>query len=234
MNIVYPVGLIKCDPETGEPERSADGLCIRCGPGETGQFVGRIIEKDPVRAFDGYSSKDANKKKIISNVFKKGDTAYASGDLLTMDDYGYLYFKDRTGDTFRWKGENVSTTEVESVISKEAGLADCVVYSTEIPGAEGKAGMVAIEDPEQKLNLGELLTKLKLHLPGYAIPVLIRLVKQLETTATLKIPKNVLQNEGFDINAIKDPIYLLDKQQTAYRKLDRQLFDELRAGRINL
>lgn len=232
MNLVYPVALIKCDQVTGEPIRNKKGLCERCGPGETGHFVGRIEAKDPLRQFDGYSDKVASEKKIIRNVFFKGDSAYASGDLLTMDELGYLYFKDRTGDTFRWKGENVSTTEVESVVSKEAGLADCVVYSIEIPGCEGKAGMVSIEDPISTLNVNELLVKLKRSLPGYAVPVILRVVRKLETTATLKIPKNILQKEGFNINVIEDPMYVLDKQQTEYRRLDKTLYNELVAGKL--
>jgi len=232
--MVYPVALIRCDPETGEPIRNDQGLCERCEPGEVGQFVGRIVEKDPIREFDGYSNKEATQKKIITDVFAKGDRAYASGDLLYMDDYGYLYFRDRTGDTFRWKGENVSTTEVESIISKEASLTDCVVYAVEIPGNEGKAGMVAIEDADGRLDLTELLVRLKLNLPGYAIPVLVRVVRKLETTSTLKLPKNQLQKEAFDISVVKDPVYLLDKKQTTYTRLDTQLYNDLRNGKISL
>ncbi|KAI1290004.1 Long-chain fatty acid transport protein 1 [Halotydeus destructor] len=230
-NLLYPVALIRCDPESGEPIRNEEGMCIRCEPGEVGQFVGVIYTDDPVRAFDGYSNKEATEKKLISNVLRKGDVAFASGDLLYMDDYGYLYFRDRTGDTFKWKGENVSTTEVESVVMKEAG-ADAIVYAVEIPGNEGKAGMVAIADANRSLDVNDLLTKLKRSLPAYAIPVLLRVVKEIETTSTLKLPKVQLQKDGHDVNAIKDPVYVLDKQQLAYRRLDGKLYDDFCKGNI--
>ncbi|XP_053626710.2 long-chain fatty acid transport protein 4 isoform X3 [Cherax quadricarinatus] len=129
---VYPVALIKVDEETKEIVRDANGMCIMCKPGEPGEFIGKIVRDDPVRDFHGYADDSATKKKIVRDVFKKGDYAFLSGDILMMDEEGYLYFKDRTGDTFRWKGENVSTSEVEAVISKTAGHADVVVYGVEV------------------------------------------------------------------------------------------------------
>lgn len=115
-DLFYPVSIIKVDEVTGEPLRKPNGLCYRCGPGDTGEFVGKIYPDDPTRAFDGYANREASDKKIIRNVFKHGDAFFSSGDLLTLDEFGYAFFKDRTGDTFRWKGENVSTTEVEAAI----------------------------------------------------------------------------------------------------------------------
>nr|XP_045610957.1 long-chain fatty acid transport protein 4-like isoform X4 [Procambarus clarkii] len=129
---VYPVALIKVDEDTREVVRDANGMCILCKPGEPGEFIGKIVKDDPVRDFHGYADDSATKKKIVRDVFKKGDYAFLSGDILMMDEEGYLYFKDRTGDTFRWKGENVSTNEVEAVISKVAGHADVVVYGVEV------------------------------------------------------------------------------------------------------
>jgi len=195
LNLFYPVSIIRVNEETGEAIRDANGLCIPCGPGESGEFVGKIIEQDPTRAFDGYANKDASEKKIIRDVFKKGDAAFASGDLLTIDDLGFVYFKDRTGDTYRWKGENVSTTEVESVVSNQVQLSDCVVYGVTVPGCEGKAGMAAIEDPNQQVNLVDLLNKLRRALPSYAIPVFVRLVKKIETTGTFKLPKVFFESD---------------------------------------
>lgn len=113
-DLFYPVSIIKVDEITGEAIRRANGLCVRCGAGDTGEFVGKITAADPTRAFDGYANREASDKKIIRNVFSHGDAFFSSGDLLTLDEFGYAFFKDRTGDTFRWKGENVSTTEVEA------------------------------------------------------------------------------------------------------------------------
>ena len=140
---VYPVALIKVTDDTGEPIRGEDGMCIRCKPGEPGMFVGMIQKNHPIRDFHGYADKAATKKKVAFDVFKRGDAAFLSGDILEMDECGYLFFKDRTGDTFRWRGENVSTTEVESVIGKLIDHRDTVCYGVEIPGVEGRAGMVA-------------------------------------------------------------------------------------------
>lgn len=161
------------------------GLCITCGPGDTGEFVGKIVKEDPTRAFDGYVNKEASEKKVYRDVYVKGDAVFASGDLLTIDDLGFVYFKDRTGDTFRWKGENVSTTEIESLLQQTVQLSDCVVYGVTVPGCEGKAGMAAIADPDRILDLEHLLATMKKSLPFYAIPIIIRVVDKIETTGNI-------------------------------------------------
>jgi len=153
---LLPLGLVKVDEETREPLRTEDGLCIPCEFGEAGELVGRIDRGHPVRDFQGYADKEATKKKLMKDVWRKGDMCFRSGDILVMDELGWLYFKDRAGDTFRWKGENVSTMEVEATVSAVVGLRDCVVYGVEIPGTEGRAGMVAIPDPERKVDVEKL------------------------------------------------------------------------------
>ncbi|MBN3278882.1 S27A4 protein, partial [Polyodon spathula] len=145
---VYPIRLVKVDEETMELIRGPDGVCIPCKPGEPGQLVGRIIQNDPLRRFDGYVNQSATSSKISHDVFKKGDSAYLSGDVLIMDQYGYMYFRDRTGDTFRWKGENVSTTEVEGTLSRLLDMTDVVVYGVEVPGelqCKAVQGSVAVK-----------------------------------------------------------------------------------------
>ncbi|XP_071030141.1 long-chain fatty acid transport protein 4-like isoform X1 [Oncorhynchus clarkii lewisi] len=179
---IYPIRLVKVDEETMELIRGPDGVCIPCGPGEPGQLVGRINQKDPLRRFDGYVNEGANSKKTANSVFKKGDTAYLSGDVLVMDQYGYMYFKDRTGDTFRWKGENVSTTEVEGTLSRLLDMMDVVVYGVEVPGAEGKAGMAAVADPERSTDLEKFGKDLEKALPPYARPVFLRFLKEVNKT----------------------------------------------------
>ena len=126
-----------------------------------------LISINPIyRDFQGYADKEATKKKVLGDVYKKGDLYFRSGDILVMDELGWLYFKDRAGDTFRWKGENVSTMEVEAIVSSVVGLADAVVYGVEIPDTEGRAGMVAIPDPEGKVNVDELYPGLETRLPA--------------------------------------------------------------------
>ena len=131
--LIYPIALIRVDDETGEPLRDPKtGMCIRCRPGESGMFVSKIRVGHPFSDLPGYSDKEATRKKIGRNVLSKDDSAFLSGDLMVMDKLGYLYFRDRTGDTFRWRGENVSTNEVEAIISSVAQLQDSCVYGVEV------------------------------------------------------------------------------------------------------
>lgn len=129
---IYPVALIRCDEATGEPIRNSHGFCMQCDIGEAGVFVGKINRKKAANDFSGYADKKATEKKMLENVFKIGDLYFNSGDILVQDELGYYYFKDRTGDTFRWKGENVATCEVEAIISSVSELKDAVVYGVEV------------------------------------------------------------------------------------------------------
>nr|XP_048688012.1 long-chain fatty acid transport protein 1 isoform X2 [Caretta caretta]XP_048688014.1 long-chain fatty acid transport protein 1 isoform X2 [Caretta caretta] len=181
---VYPIRLVKVNEDTMELIRDSSGLCIPCCPGEPGLLVGRINQQDPLRRFDGYVNESATNKKIACNVFQKGDRAYLSGDVLVMDELGYMYFKDRSGDTFRWRGENVSTTEVEGILSHILSQTDVAVYGVEVPGVEGKAGMAAIADPKAKLSPNALYQELQKELPPYARPIFLRLLPQVDTTGT--------------------------------------------------
>ncbi|XP_068104678.1 long-chain fatty acid transport protein 4 [Hyperolius riggenbachi] len=231
---VYPIRLMKVNEDTMELIRTPEGLCIPCQPGEPGQLVGRIIQSDPLRRFDGYVNETATNKKMANNVFKHGDMAYLSGDVLVMDEYGYMYFKDRTGDTFRWKGENVSTTEVEGILSKLLGQADVVVYGVEVPGTEGKAGMAAIADPDHKSDLEKFARDLKKLLPGYAHPVFLRLLPEVNKTGTYKFQKTEMRKEGFDPQVVKDALYVLDSQQGKYIRLDDEVYKKILSGKLKL
>merc|ERR1712039_92712 len=140
---LLPLGLVKVDEETREPLRTEDGLCIPCEFGEAGELVGRIDRGHPVRDFQGYADKEATKKKVMKDVWRKGDMCFRSGDILVMDELGWLYFADRAGDTFRWKGENVSTDQVASQLD---GFEDILVYPGPAPpgSAGGRPGMAAL------------------------------------------------------------------------------------------
>lgn len=229
---LYPVALLKIDEETGELLRGTDGLCITCKPGEPGIFVGKINPKKAINDFSGYADKKASEQKIIHNVFKKGDRVFNSGDILVMDELGYFYFKDRTGDTFRWRGENVATSEVEAVISKMIGFKDATVYGVEVSGNEGKAGMVAIYDANNSLNIGGLGEELKKVLPSYARPRFVRILSELPMTGTFKLKKKNLQREAFDITKVKDPIYFLNND--TYVKLTDKYYNDIIEEKIRL
>jgi len=229
---IYPVQLIKVDQASGELLRNKNGLCMRCGPGEPGELVGKIVAGNPMREFDGYASAEATKKKIGYDIFKKGDKYFLTGDILEMDEYGYMYFRDRTGDTFRWKGENVSTSEVEAVVSSVIQLNDAVVYGVEIPGTEGRAGMAVIVDELHQADLKKLYQELQKSLPVYARPVFLRYVEKLEMTGTFKLKKVDYQKEGFNPNVIKDKLYYLDSKLGQYSLLDKQAYENINSGQI--
>ncbi|ALC38091.1 Fatp [Drosophila busckii] len=228
---VYPISIIRADPDTGEPIRNSQGLCQLCEPNEPGVFIGKIVKGNPSREFLGYVDAKASAKKIVKDVFKHGDMAFISGDLLVADEKGYLYFKDRTGDTFRWKGENVSTSEVEAQVSNVAGYKDTVVYGVTIPHTEGRAGMAAIYDPNRELDLDDFALNLAKVLPTYARPQIIRLLTKVDLTGTFKLRKVDLQKEGYDPKVVSDALYY----QTAkgrYELLTPAAYEQLQRNEI--
>ncbi|KAK1155752.1 long-chain fatty acid transport protein 4-like [Acipenser oxyrinchus oxyrinchus] len=231
---VYPIRLVKVDEETMELIRGPDGVCIPCKPGEPGQLVGRIIQNDPLRRFDGYVNQSATSSKISQDVFKKGDSAYLTGDVLIMDQYGYMYFKDRTGDTFRWKGENVSTTEVEGTLSRLLDMTDVVVYGVEVPGIEGRAGMAAIADPADGIDLERFARDLEKALPPYARPIFLRVLPEVNKTGTYKFQKTEMRQEGFDPKVVSDRLYVLDCSKGKYVPLDEEVYCNIQSGKQKL
>jgi solute carrier family 27 fatty acid transporter 1/4 len=228
-----PNVLLKIDPVTGDIVRDSNGLCSHCPPGEPGLLVGLIMNIG-LQRFSGYHNESETNKKILRDVFKKGDSYFNTGDLLMMDEEGYVYFCDRTGDTFRWKGENVSTFEVESVMSKQLENRDVIVYGVEVPGCEGRAGMAAIVDPENDVAMEELFPTLVDHLPSYAIPLFIRKIKEPYLTGTKKFQKVKMRNEGFDIGAISDPLYFLHPKHKSYVLLTEEVCAELKDRHFRL
>jgi len=151
-----------------------------------------------------------------------------------MDEFGWLYFKDRRGDTFRWRGENVSTTEVEATISNILELEDCTSYGVQVPDTEGRAGMVAVPDPDHTLDLKKLFIGVMDKLPGYARPFFVRCVPFLDLTGTYKLKKRKLQAEGFDPNVIVDPLFFLDNKEGKFVPLTIELYDKILKGQIRL
>ena len=164
--------LVKFDVETEEPVRNEQGFCVRCGPNEVGEALGKILP-DPANAgsrFEGYTSPEASEKKILRDVFAAGDAWYRTGDLMRRDERGYFYFVDRIGDTFRWKGENVATAEVAEAIYAFPGVRAATICGVAIPGTDGRAGMAALVT-DGELDLGAFRAYLNARLPAYARPV---------------------------------------------------------------
>ncbi|XP_042341828.1 long-chain fatty acid transport protein 1-like [Plectropomus leopardus] len=231
----YPIRLVRVEEEeNGELLRDSQGLCVPCLPGEPGMLVGRINSTDPLRRFDGYADKDCTNRKIAHNVFKMGDSAYVSGDILVMDEYGYMYFRDRSGDTFRWRGENVSTTEVEGVLSHLLGHTVVAVYGVSVPGVEGKAGMAAIAHTDGQFDLEAFLIAVQKALPSYARPVFLRLMPSVDTTGTFKIQKTRLQREGYKPQDSDEKIYFLNGRAGRYEAVTDELYNAIMEERVCL
>jgi fatty-acyl-CoA synthase len=213
----FPLALLACDPQTGEPRRNADGHFLRCAQDEPGEAIGRIAASGMGRpgAFEGYSDEAATARKILHDVFTPGDAWFRTGDLMRKDRAGYYYFVDRMGDTFRWKGENVSTAQVAEAIGGCRGVTGVAVYGVAIPGADGRAGMAAITTDEH-FSPSHLYAYLQHRLPAYARPKYLRLCGQLQTTATFKPIKATLAREGIGANPSGDAVLVEDPVGATY------------------
>jgi fatty-acyl-CoA synthase len=227
----FNIRLVQFDLATEEPVRGTNGLCIEAGPGQIGECVGQI-GGDARSEYTGYVDKAASEKKVLHDVFEKGDRWFATGDLMKTDADGYFYFVDRIGDTFRWKGENVSTNEVAERLQACADVREADVYGVSVPGAEGRAGMAAlVVGPEFDIKgFGEAVAR---ELPAYAQPLFVRLAPSIATTGTFKVRKIDLIAEGYDPARIKGPLYFHDAKK-GYVKITKGVFEKIMAGTVKL
>jgi fatty-acyl-CoA synthase len=229
----FNVRLVSFDVETETPIRSAQGFCIPSQVGEAGEALGEIKSDDVRSNFTGYADKAATEKKIARDVFTLGDAWFRTGDLLKQDAEGYFYFVDRIGDTFRWKGENVSTSEVQERLSEAPGVKEANVYGVEVPGADGRAGMAGIVGGEG-FELAALAAHVNASLPTYARPVFLRLQPEIETTGTFKYRKSDLVEQGFDPGKVGgDPLYVRDGDN-GYAPLTPDVHARILAGEMRL
>ncbi len=230
-----PVFLVRFDLEKGEPVRDPQtGFCIECAPGEAGEAIGRIDKDEPRTNFEGYTKGTETEKKLLRGVFAKDDVFFRTGDLLRRDAQGYFYFVDRIGDTFRWKGENVATSEVAEALSVYPGIREANVYGVKLGEMDGRAGMAAlIISPD--CDLAALGTYLESHLPVYARPVILRILQHdMEITGTFKHRKVDLVKEGYDPASLADPLYWLNPENKRYEVLDVDTHQRLVGGAIKV
>ncbi len=225
----FPTAIVRFDAATGGPARGTDGLCIAVARGETGEAIGKIA--GGAARFEGYTDAAATEKKILRDVFKPGDAWVRSGDLMRQDAQGYFYFMDRIGDTFRWKGENVATTEVAAAAASAPGVKAANIYGVAVEGHGGKCGMAALE-VDSNFDLAAFRVHLALRLPAYARPVFLRIVPSLAITETFKQKKHLLAPQGFDPAAISDPLYADCGQ--GFVPLDAALYARINSGLIRL
>jgi fatty-acyl-CoA synthase len=226
-----PLALARFDFESQTPARGRDGLCEPCTDGEVGEALGRISD-DPGSRFEGYSEEKETDRKILRDVFKAGDAWMRTGDLMRRDSQGFFTFVDRIGDTFRWKGENVSALEVASVLASCFGVVEAIVYGVAITGADGRAGMALLKtDP--RFDLDALVRRLD-GLPRYAWPLFLRLASEIERTETFKPKRSAYVAQGFDPGVIDDPLYVFIPERRRYAPLNADLYAAIQAGAMRL
>ena len=225
-----PYAIIQFDKEKNQPVRDAEGWCIKVKKGETGLLVGKITRRSP---FDGYTDAEKNKAVIIKDLFKQGDAYFNTGDLVRDIGFRHAQFVDRLGDTFRWKGENVSTTEVENALSEYEKIAEAVVYGVEIPHTNGRAGMAAITLADgaalDEADCSKMAAEFRKCLPAYAVPLFLRVQQQAETTGTFKYQKSKLKEQAFNPNAAGERLLVLLPNSTAYCDLTAEIFENIQA-----
>lgn len=229
IRMLTPLELVQFDVETAEPVRDKQGFCIPVEPGKPGLLLTKIRKNQPFLGYRG--SQDETKRKLVANVRQVGDLYYNTGDVLALDQEGFFYFRDRLGDTFRWKGENVSTREVEGVLSILDLLEEVNVYGVTVPGCEGKVGMAAVKlAPGKTFDGQKLYQHVRSWLPAYASPHFIRVQDSLEITNTYKLVKSQLAREGFDVGVIADPLYILDNKAQTFRSLTPDVYQAVCEG----
>ena len=234
-----PIAFVEYDHETGEPKRGPDGRVHKVENGEPGLLLSKVSNFQP---FDGYTDKEATEKKLVRDAFKEGDVWFNTGDLMRAQGFGHAAFTDRLGDTFRWKGENVATTEVEAAISTHPQIEEATVFGVEVPGAGGRAGMAAIQLKNGDELDGKALAQAAFDkLPGYAVPLFVRVVTELAHTSTFKSQKVDLRKEGYgkasgddddseDVT-IDDPLYVLSGKDEGYVPFYDEYPDEVASGK---
>ena len=223
--------LVAYDHDSGAPTRDAKGFMRKVAKGEQGLLLARIDDKAPL---DGYTDPQKTAKVVLHDVFKKGDRYFNTGDLLRNIGFGHAQFVDRLGDTYRWKGENVSTTEVENILLQHPQIAEAVAYGVEIHNTNGRAGMAAITPAESlaTLDFSELLAFARQQMPAYAVPLFLRVKVKMETTGTFKYQKTRLKDEAFDPNKTgDDPIYAWLPGTQTYVQVTEQVLADIHGGK---
>lgn len=221
------VELVRVDPDTEEFLRDENGALIRVEEGESGIMLGKIR---PMAEFDGYVDTSKNDSKVVVNAFGDGADYFNTGDLLVLLEQRFVAFADRLGDTFRWKGENVSTNDVQEQLCKLASVSEANVYGVEVPGQDGRAGVAALL-VEDDFDLEVFGTHVMENLPAYARPLFVRLEEELPMTGSYKYVKTGFKREGFDPAKIHTPLYFLDAEQGAYVTLSPEIHKEILEGK---
>jgi fatty-acyl-CoA synthase len=226
-----PTAYVQYDTDTGAPLRGADGRVQRVPNGEPGLLLSPVTRLQP---FDGYTDPSASEKKLVRNAFRDGDCWFNTGDVMSPQGMGHAAFVDRLGDTFRWKGENVATTQVERALGSNQAVEECTVFGVEIPRTGGRAGMAAVKLRDGVDFDGHALAEtVYSQLPVYALPLFLRLVDAVEHTTTFKSRKVDLREQGYRLEdaGLKDPLYVLAGRDEGYVPFYDGYPDDVAAGK---
>lgn len=221
--------LVEFDKETELPIRNSKGFATKAKKGGKGLLLGKITDANP---FEGYTDKDKSNSKILRDLFKKGDAWFDTGDVMRDIGFMHLQFVDRLGDTYRWKGENVSTTEVENLMTECDHISESVAYGVEIPETNGRAGMASIclEKSVSEFDFANAFSQMKAKMPAYALPVFLRIREQMDTTGTFKHKKSDLKEESYDVQKVQDAIYVLLPNAEEYVQLTPEMKEDINKG----
>jgi fatty-acyl-CoA synthase len=223
-----PLAYVHYDPDTGEPLRGEDGRVQRVPAGEPGLLLSPVNRLQP---FDGYTDPSASEKKLVRNAFREGDCWFNTGDVMSPQGMGHAAFVDRLGDTFRWKGENVATTQVERALAADKSVEESAVFGVEIPRTGGRAGMAAVKLRDGVEFDGKALAHTVYdQLPAYALPLFVRVVESMEYTTTFKSRKVDLREQGYSAD-IEDPLYVLAGREEGYVPFYDDYPDEVAGGK---
>jgi len=224
-----PYAIVKYDRETDTPFRNSVGYMTKVRKGEAGLLIGHITEKAP---FHGYTDPSKTASSILKDAFEQGDQWFNTGDIMRHMGYRHAQFVDRTGDTFRWKGENVSTTEVEMLIEEVDTVTEAVVYGVEIPNTNGRAGMASIRltRPLEEFDFALFLQQMRTNMSDFSIPVFLSINEGVELTGTFKHLKGPLKEKGFDVLKNTDPLYVWLPKTEEYVPLTQQLQQDIEKG----
>lgn len=224
--------VVSYDVDEDLPIRGADEHLQKVEIDQTGLLIFKISEKNP---FDGYTDAQASETKILRDVFEKGDAWFNTGDLVVLQKHGHIQFGDRIGDTFRWQGENVATTEVESVIMKWPEIEDAVVYGVTVPGRDGRCGMLYLTQKEEgKLDLNGLAAHMRENLPTYAVPRFIRIGQKVDVTGTFKFQKSKLKNAAYNVAEVDDPLHVLARDADGVEPITAEVQASIDKGDVRL
>jgi fatty-acyl-CoA synthase len=223
-----PLAYVEYDPDTGAPVRDENGRVRRVPPGKPGLLISPVNRLQP---FDGYTDRESTEKKLVRNAFREGDCWFNSGDVMSPQGMGHAAFVDRLGDTFRWKGENVATTQVEAAVAADGSVEQCTVFGVEVPDTGGRAGMAAVQLRDGAEFDGHSLARAVYgELPSYALPLFVRVVESIAQTTTFKSRKVELRDEGYGPD-VKDPLYVLAGRDEGYVPYYDEYPEEVAAGK---